>query len=135
MITNLIIQKQVESMSNRVSSIHFNTTKGHNMAAVETLNDSNFTQKVLQGKGEIMVEFFATWCPHCQRMAPVINDLANQLPDITFYRVDIDESPDLANEYAPNGFPTFVVFENGQNLRTTAGEQPEAVLISFLTEN
>lgn len=105
------------------------------MAAVETLNDSNFTQKVLQGKGEIMVEFFATWCPHCQRMAPVINDLANQLPDITFYRVDIDESPDLANEYAPNGFPTFVVFENGQNLRTTAGEQPEAVLISFLTEN
>lgn len=105
------------------------------MANIEMINDSNFEQKVIQGKGKIMVEFFATWCPHCQRMAPIVDDLAAKEPTITFYRVDIDQSTDLANEYAPNGFPTFVLFENGGIAASTTGEQSEDALADFLNRN
>lgn len=105
------------------------------MATIEVINDSNFDQKTAQGKGKVMVEFFATWCPHCQHMAPIVDELASKEAGITFYRVDIDQSPDLANEYAPNGFPTFVLFEGGKAVATTTGEQSEEALAGFLSEN
>ena len=40
---------------------------------IEILNEGNFDEKVLQSSGNVLVEFFATWCPHCQRMMPIIN--------------------------------------------------------------
>ena len=39
---------------------------------IEILNEGNFDEKVLQSSGNVLVEFFATWCPHCQRMMPII---------------------------------------------------------------
>lgn len=91
---------------------------------IEILNESNFDEKVLQSPGPILVEFFATWCPHCQRMMPVIQQLAADEAGVaTVYQVDVDQSPNLANEYAPHGFPTFVVFENGRIVAEHTGEQ------------
>ena len=42
----------------------------------EVLNDSDFDAKVLASDGKVLVEFFATWCPHCQRMQPILDDVA-----------------------------------------------------------
>lgn len=90
---------------------------------VQTLNETDFAQTVLQAPGKVMVEFFATWCPHCQRMAPIVDALAKIASDCAIYRVDVDQSPTLASEYAPNGFPTFVLFEDGGPVETLTGEQ------------
>lgn len=91
---------------------------------VEILNESNFEDKVLKSSGKVLVEFFATWCPHCRRMEPVVEEISAMLNgQAVVYQVDIDESPDLANEYAPNGFPTFVVFNDGRLSNEETGEQ------------
>ena len=47
---------------------------------IEILNEGNFDEKVLQSSGNVLVEFFATWCPHCQRMMPIINEVADRGP-------------------------------------------------------
>lgn len=100
---------------------------------IEILNESNFQQKVGEAKGLVMVEFFATWCPHCQRMAPVVDELATMVADqATVYRVDVDASPDLANEYAPNGFPTFAMFRDGKLVREATGEQSLDALLNLV---
>lgn len=100
---------------------------------IEILNESNFEDKVLKANGKILVEFFATWCPHCQRMAPVVDELATMIADeATVYRVDVDQSPDLANTYAPQGFPTFVVFKDGKRSREEAGEQSLDSLLNLV---
>lgn len=97
---------------------------------IEILNENNFGQIVLEDAGKVLVEFFATWCPHCQRMMPVIGDVATRV-SVPVYQVDIDQSPDLAQEYAPNGVPCFVLFEGGRAKEYLVGEQPEANLIAL----
>lgn len=96
---------------------------------IEILNESNFDSKVRGGKGIVLVEFFATWCPHCQRMMPIIERFADdESGRVTTYQVDVDQSPHLANEYAPNGFPTFVLFEDGRIVDDRTGEQTLSTL-------
>ncbi len=90
---------------------------------IEIINEENFESKVLDASGSILVEFFATWCPHCERMQPIVDKLAQlEQGNATVYRVDIDQSPSLASKYAPQGFPTFVVFEDGRIVNESTGE-------------
>jgi thioredoxin 1 len=68
-------------------------------------------------------------------MAPLVDELAQELfGRVTFFRVDIDESPDLASEYAPNGFPTFIVIEGGRVVRDVTGERSRSELLQFIEE-
>lgn len=98
----------------------------------EVLNSSNFDEKVLNANGRVLVEFFATWCPHCQRMQPILDDVAAQVEgECAVYQVDVDKSPDLASEYAPNGFPTYTLFIDGSLQETLTGEQQEATLLEL----
>lgn len=100
---------------------------------IEILNEGNFDAKVLMSQGNVLVEFFATWCPHCQRMMPIVNDVAERaMGQASIYQVDIDQSPDLAQTYASNGVPCFVLFMNGQPVETLVGEQPEERLLELV---
>ncbi len=91
---------------------------------IEILNESNFGSKVLESTGKILVELFATWCPHCRRMTPIIEQFASdEAGEVKTYQVNVDESPKLANKYAPHGFPSFVLFENGRIVDDRTGEQ------------
>ena len=91
---------------------------------IEELTTAAFMPKVLAADGKALVEFYATWCPHCSKMEPVLEKLAEEPGDgVAIYRLDVDKFPDLANTYAPDGFPTFVVFENGEPVKTVIGEQ------------
>lgn len=101
---------------------------------IEILNESNFEEKVLKASGKILVEFFATWCPHCQRQQPITDAAAAEL-SFPVYQVDIDKSPKLADEYAPNGFPTYVLFDNGNAVADHTGEWPLEDLMEFADES
>ncbi len=98
----------------------------------EVLNDTDFDSKVLESSGKVLVEFFATWCPHCQRMQPILDDVAAKVAGTcAVYQVDVDKSPDLASEYAPNGFPTYTLFVDGSLMDTKTGEQTEEALLAM----
>lgn len=98
----------------------------------EVLNETNFDAKVIRSSGRVLVEFFATWCPHCQRMQPILDDVAAKVTGTcAVYQVDVDKSPNLAAEYAPNGFPTYVLFVDGSKMKTITGEQAEETLLEL----
>ena len=100
---------------------------------VDELTSANFMPMVLAADGKAMVEFYATWCPHCKRMEPLVEELAEDGNcNAAVYRIDVDKEPDLANAYAPEGFPTFVVFEAGEVVRSATGEQTSDYLRSML---
>ena len=99
---------------------------------IKELSSADFIPKVLASDGKVLVEFFATWCPHCQRMAPVIDELAEREGDVAVYCVDVDKEPELANTYAPDGFPTFVVFDAGEVVKSATGEQAPEYLEAML---
>ncbi len=76
-----------------------------------------------------MVEFYATWCPHCQRMMPVMAELKERTAGkANVVQIDGDENSDLLDKYHVKHFPTFILFKDGQEVWRDGGEKPYSEL-------
>lgn len=84
--------------------------------------DSEMQEKINSGK-LTLVEFFASWCIHCQRMAPIVEKFKEEMAGkVQVVQVDIDKYEQLATDYEIEGTPTFILIENGEQLWKEAGE-------------
>lgn len=78
-----------------------------------------------------MVEFFASWCPHCQRMMPVVSQIKELLADtVKIYQFDIDENSELASAERADSIPTFIIYKDGKEMWRESGEIDGQVLLS-----
>ena len=100
--------------------------------SVEKLNKDGFIEKISNGKGKQVVDFSATWCGPCKMLAPILEELSEEYPDIAFYNVDVDEEQALAAHYRIVAVPSVYVFEDGKMKGNFAGlrskEDIEAML-------
>lgn len=99
------------------------------MSRVITTHTQNFTRDVLESPVPVVVDFYATWCPPCRMLAPVLDGLAAEYGDrVRFVKVNIDEEPQLAQAAQISSVPTLLVFQSGQVVDRIAGAQPAASL-------
>ena len=89
----------------------------------------NFESEVLKSDKPVLVDFNATWCPPCQAMHPIVEEIANDYKVVT---VDIDDQDTLAEEYEVSSIPCFVVFKDGAEVDRRVGMQPKKRLIKML---
>lgn len=95
---------------------------------MEILNKEKFEEKVLKANGVVLVDFFATWCGPCKMLAPVLEDASTET-EAKIYKVDIDESSDLAREYGIMVVPTMIIFVDGKQVEKFSGYmQKNAIL-------
>ncbi|MDE7412688.1 MAG: thioredoxin family protein [Muribaculaceae bacterium] len=84
------------------------------------------TEKIKQLEketGVVLVEFYASWCPHCQKMMPVVADVKALFEGrASVYQFDIDENSEFADSLDVKSIPTFIIFKNGEPVWRTAGE-------------
>ena len=93
--------------------------------AVTVVNKENFKNEVLKADKPVLVDFWATWCGPCRMMAPVVETIAEEHPELKVCKVDIDENPELAQLFNVMSIPTLAVFKDGQLTGTAIGYQPK----------
>ena len=85
-------------------------------------NDETFKKEVIEGKGKVLVDFYADWCSPCKMLAPTIEKVAQKYDGkITVGKVNIDECPNLAVTYKVMSIPTLILFDNGEKVETIIG--------------
>jgi thioredoxin 1 len=73
-------------------------------------------------QGAVVIDFFATWCGPCKRIAPIFETLADKFyPKVQFFKVDVDESPELAEKFNISAMPTFVFLKDGKIVKRVEG--------------
>jgi thioredoxin 1 len=85
----------------------------HARPQVQHANDANFRNLVLNSDGPVLVDFYADWCGPCQRLAPLLEELAAEIPGARIVKVDVDQSRSLAAEYGVDSIPSLKLFKNG----------------------
>lgn len=92
------------------------------MSKIKAGNDSNLGELV--GEGFVIVDFFASWCHPCRIMAPILEELADELADVvTIVKVDADKSKEATDRHGIRGLPTLKLFKHGQLVNTLVGVQ------------
>ncbi|KAA1477212.1 thioredoxin [Dentipellis sp. KUC8613] len=80
--------------------------------------------KLINGDKTVIFDFWATWCGPCRVISPIFEQLSSKYPNAEFYKVDVDEQADIAQEVGVRAMPTFIAFKNGQKLDEVVGANP-----------
>jgi thioredoxin 1 len=90
-----------------------------------TLTKENFEEEVLKSDIPVLVDFWAVWCGPCQMLAPTIEELARDYEGkVKIGKVNVDEQPELSQQYGIMSIPTLIYFKDGQVADQTMGVQP-----------
>ena len=88
-------------------------------AALETLTEQNFDQKIAQGV--VLIDFFAPWCGPCKMLTPILEKLKAEVSSIHVYQVDTDQSFNLASRFEITAVPTVILFKEGKLVQKVSG--------------
>lgn len=87
--------------------------------------------ELISQPGTLLVEFYATWCPHCRKMMPVVEQVKELLRGrAKVYQLDIDQNDEAANEAKAESVPTFIVYKDGKEMWRHSGEIDGEILLS-----
>jgi thioredoxin 1 len=99
----------------------------------QQVNTATFEQQVLKSEVPVLVDFYATWCPPCQALAPRVDELAAELGGRAgVVKVNVDDDGDLASRYRITSVPTLILFDQGEQVGRWVGLQSKATLQAAL---
>lgn len=96
---------------------------------VKVLTDTNFNTEIKNGI--TLVDFWADWCMPCKMMTPILNDVAEEIPENTAVgKLNIEQYQNVAAEYNVRSIPTMILFKNGKEINRYVGVKPKEFLVN-----
>lgn len=109
-----------------------------NTSLIFDVTEHDFTRKVIEASNltPVLVDFWAEWCPPCRALTPVLERLvSHSRGQILLAKIDADENMKLAGRYQLRGFPTVILFQDGEERGRFSGAKPERLVQEFLDQH
>ena len=100
--------------------------------AVITITKENFQSEVVQSDNPVLLDFWATWCGPCRMVSPIVDQIADERSDIKVGKINVDEQPELAQQFRIISIPTLVVMKDGQIANKAVGAMPKEEILALL---
>jgi len=100
---------------------------------VKAITDAEF--KDATDSGLVLVDFWATWCGPCKMQSPVIEELSEEMSDVEFFKVDVDENKETAQEFGIMSIPTLLIKKDGEVVDKLVGFHSKDQLAEVLNKN
>ena len=100
--------------------------------SVVTITKENFQKEVVESEKRVLLDFWASWCGPCRMMAPVVEEIAAERPDIKVGKINVDEQQELAGQYRVMSIPTILVMKGGKVVNQMGGARPKAQVLAML---
>lgn len=97
------------------------------------ITKENFESEVLKSDKPVLIDFWAAWCGPCKMVAPIIEEVANEVKDtVKVGKINVDEELELAQAFNVQSIPTLVVMKDGKVVQSAVGVRPKEVILSML---
>ncbi|HCC06869.1 MAG TPA: thioredoxin [Clostridiales bacterium] len=99
---------------------------------VKVLDSTNFDSAI--NTGVTIVDFYADWCGPCKMMGPVMENISDEVENVSVCKVNVDKANDIAAKYNVMSIPTFIIFKDGNQVETFKGAMPKEMITSKLNK-
>ncbi len=100
--------------------------------SVITITKNNFREEVLQSDKPVLIDFWASWCGPCRMVSPLVDQIAQERGDIKVGKINVDEEPELSQQFRIASIPTLMVFKDGKVANQAVGALPKSMIEQLL---
>lgn len=100
------------------------------MAKVEVVNKDSFKEMVLESTTPVLLDFYANWCGHCQKLLPLLDEVAVEMDGkVNVMKVNVDENREFSQKFDIKGLPTMLLFKDGSEVDRLIGFMPKDKIV------
>lgn len=103
------------------------------MAEIKHLSEEQFTEFCKEGVS--VIDFWAPWCGPCRMLAPILEQVAEELNEVAVGKVNVDDFPDLASAFNVHSIPNICIFKNGKLVDNVVGLRPADDLVATIKKH
>ena len=96
------------------------------------IDKNNFQNEVMNSDKPVLLDFWAPWCGPCRMVVPIVEEIAKERPDIKVVKINVDEQPELAQQFRVMSIPTLVVMKDGKVVAQAMGARPKQAILAML---
>ena len=100
--------------------------------SVITITNENFQSEVMESEKNVLLDFWASWCGPCRMVSPIVDEIAEENPDIKVGKINVDEQPELAGAFRIQSIPTLVAIKNGRIVDIAVGARDKKSILAMV---